>query len=331
MAADLVISVINYRTGQMTIAAAASVLTALGARAAEVVIVDNASGDGSEAEIADWIAAQDDPRLHLIRSATNSGFSGGHNQTLAAYPEAAFYLILNSDALLRPDFFDHLLPFAEGSRAGLIAPRVEADDGTPHTTTFRFARPITELIRAAVTGPVTKLLKRYDVPLGPAPDPARIEWVEFSCVLLRGDMVRAIGPMDDAYFLYYEDEEYALRARRAGWGIGYVPQARGVHFCGGSGPVTSLQAAKKRLPPYYYRSRTRFLRQISGPLGPLLGNIYWMLGRVVAHARRVLGRSVPAAHDREWRDIWTGFLSPLKPDPLSPAGRTGSGPDSPAP
>ena len=93
-----------------------------------------------------------------------------------------------------------------------------------------------------------------------------------------------------------------------------MPAARAVHFRGGSGPVKKIQAAKKRLPPYYWRSRTRFLRQGYGVLGPLRGNLAWMLGRGVAGLRLLTGRGMPKAHDREWRDIWKGFFDPLRPD-----------------
>jgi len=216
---DLAVSIINYRTGEMTIAAAASVLDVLGDRQARVVIVDNASGDGSAEEIAAWIETAGDDRLSLVRSATNSGFSGGHNQGMAAAPGAGFYLILNSDALLKPGFFETILAAAEANpRAGLIAARLEWDDGTPQQSCFRFAGPASELIRGAATGPVTKLLSRYVVALDLPPEPAAIEWASFACIMLRGEMVRAIGPMDEGYFLYFEDAEYALRARRAGWG-----------------------------------------------------------------------------------------------------------------
>ena len=75
-----------------------------------------------------------------------------------------------------------------------------------------------------------------------------------------------------------------------------------------------MQAEKKRLPAYYWRSRTRFLRQAHGVSGPLLGNLAWMGGRVIAGARLLTGRGVPPAHDGEWRDIWIGFLTPLRPD-----------------
>lgn len=311
----LAISIINYRTGEMTIAAVRSALDALGPRAARVVIVDNASGDGSANQIATWIAQTGDDRVTLVRSPTNSGFSGGHNQGMAAAPGAAFYLILNSDALLRPDFFDALLPATKAAaKVGLFAPQLEWEDGIPQISCFRFASPISELLRGARTGPVTRLFPRHVTALGLAPDPAEIDWASFACILLSGEMVRELGPMDEGYFLYYEDSAYALSAQRAGWGVRYVPAARAVHFRGGSGPVKKIQAEFKRLPPYYWRSRTRFLRQAHGPLGPLLGNLAWMIGRAIASLRLLTGRSMPPAHAREWRDIWTGFLSPLKPD-----------------
>lgn len=325
---DLAVSIINYRTGAMTIAAVDSVRAALGERPARVVVVDNASGDGSAEEIEAWMRAQSDPRLTLVRSPLNSGFSGGHNQGMAAAPGADFYLILNSDALLRPGFFDALLPETERHpRIGLFAPQLEWEDGRPQISCFRFASPASEFLRGARTGPVTRLLRRHVVALELPPDPAEIEWASFACILLRGEMVRQLGPMDEGYFLYFEDAEYALRARRAGWGVGYFPAARAVHFRGGSGPVKKMAAEYRRLPAYFWRSRTRFLRQAHGPLGPLMGNLAWVAGRGVASLRLLTGRTIPKAHDGEWRDIWTGMLDPLRPDraPESPT------PDSPTP
>lgn len=311
----ILVSIINYRTHDLTIEAVRSVLDALDERPAQVVVVDNASSDGSDRIISDWIATTGDPRVSLVRSETNTGFSGGHNQGMAADPEADFYLILNSDALLRPGFFEATLAAAEAHpRAGLVAPRLEWEDGTRQVSCFRFAGPASELIRGANTGPVTTLLKRYVVALDSPPDPDAIEWASFACILLRGDMVREIGQMDEGYFLYFEDAEYALRAFRAGWRVVHAPEARAVHFRGGSGLLKKMQAEKKRLPAYYWRSRTRFMRQAHGVSGPLLSNLAWMAGRMIAGARLLTGRAVPPAHDGEWWDIWIGFLTPLRHD-----------------
>ena len=313
---DLAISIINYKTGEMTIAAVASVLEALQDRDAQVVVVDNASGDGSADEIAAYIETMGDSRISLVRSATNSGFSGGHNQGIAAAPNAEYYLILNSDAVLRPGFFDAILEAANANpKVGMVAPRLEWDDGPAQQSCFRFASPQSEIIRGAGSGPVTKMLSSHVVALELPPDPSDIEWASFACILLRGDMVRSIGDMDDGYFLYFEDAEYALRATRAGWGVIYTPDAKAVHFRGGSGPVKKIQAAKKRLPAYYWRSRTRFFRQAYGPLGPFLANLGWLTGRVLAHTRLLAGRKVPPSNQSEWRDIWTGFLKPLEQAP----------------
>lgn len=307
MTDELVVSIINYRTADLTIACVASVLEdfeASGLQDAHVVVIDNASGDGSEAVIADWLAARPGVPVTLVRSATNSGFSGGHNQGMAARA-ARFYLVLNSDALLRPGFCRTILDAAEARpEVGLFAPQLEYEDGTVQTSCFRFHSPASELIRGAATGPVTKLLKRWDVPLAPPPPADQIEWASFACILLRGAMVEDIGPMDEGYFLYFEDSEYCLRARRAGWGIAHVPQARAVHFRGGSGPVKAMATARRRLPRYYYESRARFFRQAHGRGGPLRANLMWFLGRGIATTRRLFGKPSARAVESETSDVW---------------------------
>lgn len=311
----IAVSIINYRTGDMTIAAVQSVLDDLGERDGDVIVIDNASGDGSAELIADWITAKGDSRIRLIQSNQNSGFSGGHNQGMAAAPDAEFYLVLNSDALLRPGFFDAMLLAANRDpKVGLIAPQLEYDDGEVQISCFRFTGPISEIIRGAATGVVTKFLKRHVIAIPNPPAPELIEWASFACILLRAKMVREIGPMDEGYFLYFEDAEYTLRARRAKWNVVHTAQARAVHFRGGSGPVKQNQSEKKRLPVYYWRSRTRFLRQAHGVSGPFLGNLGWMLGRTIAQARRLTHSAPHTIHEHEWCDIWTGFWNPLKPD-----------------
>lgn len=314
MTCRLAVSIINFRTGPMTIDCIRSVLADIRDLDVQVVVVDNASDDGSADQIAAWIAAQPSGTpVRLVRSATNSGFSGGHNQGMAAL-EAEHYLILNSDALLRPGFLTAILSAAEAHpEAGLVAPRIETDDGEVQVSCFRFHSPLSELIRGANSGPVTRLLARHVVALPPPVNPAEIEWASFACILLRGQMVRALGPMDEGYFLYFEDAEYCLRARRAGWRIVPEPRAVAVHFRGGSGPVKALEKARRRLPPYFYASRTRFLRQAHGPLGPVLANLAWGAGRAIAQLRRLTGRSVPPAVESEAHDLWTNILTPLGP------------------
>lgn len=312
----LAVSIINYRTGAMTLKCAASVLEDFAeldaGRGAEIVIVDNFSNDGSAEEIAAWIAAQSPPvPVRLVLSSTNSGFSGGHNLGMSAVP-ADFYLILNSDALLRRGFCRALLAAAEiQPEAGLFAPRIEYEDGTQQTSCFRFPSVASELIRGAASGPVTRMFKRHEVAMQMPPAAGQIGWASFACILLRGAMVRSIGLMDEGYFLYFEDTEYCLRAARSGWSVAYVAEARAIHFRGGSGPVKAMAAAKRRLPAYYYASRTRFLYQAHGFFGLWAANLAWLFGRGLAQLRRLVAKPVPQASAAEARDIWINILSPL--------------------
>ncbi len=312
MTCRIAISIINYRTGPMTIECVQSVLADIGELDSQVVVVDNASGDGSADQIADWIAAQPaGTPVTLLRSDQNTGFSGGHNLGMAAV-RADYYLILNSDALLRPGFLAQILAAADANpQAGLVAPQIETDDGDIQASCFRFHSPASELIRGAATSPVTRVLQRHVVALPSPADPEAVEWASFACILLRGAMVDQIGPMDEGYFLYFEDAAYCLGAHRAGWGIVQETRAVAVHYKGGSGPVEALGAARKRLPAYYYSARTRFFYQAYGHTGLLLANLMWLSGRGLAHLRRFAGKSVPKAKDTEARDLWTNFLRPL--------------------
>lgn len=314
MICRLAVSIINFRTGALTLDCLRSVLADIGDLDLRVVVVDNASGDGSAEMIADWIAAQPPGTpVTLVRSATNSGFSGGHNQGIAAVP-AEHYLVLNSDAVLRPGFLRAILAAADAEpAAGLVAPRIETEGGEAQISCFRFHGPASELIRGAASDPVSRFLAWRDVPLAHPVQADEIEWASFACILLRGEMVRQIGPMDEGYFLYFEDAEYCLRARRAGWRIAFAPEAVAVHFRGGSGPVKSLSKERRRLPAYYYASRTRFLYQAHGWAGLLAANLAWGLGRLIARVRPLFGRPVPAAVACEGRDIWTNILRPLGP------------------
>lgn len=309
---DVAVSVINYKTPDLTLNCVQSALDDFEGINGCVVIIDNLSDDGSVAQIEAWLAAQPEGTpVHFVKSPLNSGFSGGNNQGFAAV-EAEFYLVLNSDALVQRGFFAAVLAAARANpKAGFVAPRILYDEGGVQNSCFRFHSPQSEFMRALRLGIVARAMARYDVTLGPDPDLAQIEWASFACLLLRGAMIKEIGPMDEGYFLYFEDAEYCLRARRAGWHVAYASEARAVHFRGGSGPVKSLQKARAELPRYYYASRSRFLYQACGQMGLLAANLGWHLGFGLKQLTRLLGRQVPPMPAREGRNIWTNFSAPL--------------------
>lgn len=310
------VSIINYRTAEMTIRCVESALADLDGVGGgdpidgHVVVVDNRSGDGSADAIAAWIdRAGVGARVTLVRSATNSGFSGGHNQGVAAR-RAEAYLVLNSDALVRPGAVGALLAALRADPGlGIVGPRIEHEDGAPQISCFRFPSPWSELARGAGIAALDRALSRRAVAIGIEPDPAEIEWTTFACVLLRGSMAEAVGPMDEGYFMYFEDADYCLRAARAGWRVGHAPQARVVHFRGGSAPVKKLAAARKRLPGYFYAARTRFLHAAHGRAGLLAANLAWVLGRGLSFLKLLAGRT-PRRVEREALDMWINVLDP---------------------
>jgi GT2 family glycosyltransferase len=310
----LCVVVINYRTPDLVADCLQSLVPELDATSDAVVVVDNHSDDGSVAEIEDWLVANDAKKLvRLIRAQRNLGFSGGNNLGMSAC-DADYYLLLNSDTIVRPGAIATLLRTAESfPGAGLISPRLEWPDGDGQQSCFRFPTPVSEFIDAARTGPITRALARFNVPMPLADTVVRPSWTSFACVLLRADMLRTTGPMDEGFFLYFEDVEFCWRARRAGWDVLHNPAARVVHLRGGSAPVKKLAAQRKALPRYYYESRARYFFIAHGRAGLTLSNCLWWLGRCVSKFREVLERRPSALPQRQASDIWTNWRHPQIP------------------
>ncbi|WP_018277500.1 glycosyltransferase family 2 protein [Teredinibacter turnerae] len=308
---ELLIVVINYKTADMVIDCLQTVLPQL-KEGQKVALVDNCSGDGSAETLQTWVAAHGEGKVDLILSPENGGFSAGNNIGIK-HAEAEHYLLLNSDTLLRDGALATMLDTMTSKRCGFVAPRLEWPDATPQESCFRFHRPISELIYGAATGAVTRLLGRWVVALPVSEKPISPEWASFACIMLRGDMVKDVGLMDEGYFLYYEDVDYCKEAANRGWSIVYQPAARVVHLRGGSSPMKSNYAHKKRLPYYYYASRTRYFAKHYGRLGAFLANSAWLAGRSISKLRELLGKKDIAACEKQFSDIWIQFSSPLKP------------------
>ena len=318
--------IINYRTPDLTIGCLRSLAEELGAVDGRVVVVDNASGDGSAEKIGDWLASSSiAERAKLICSRTNSGFSGGNNLGLASL-NADFYLLLNSDTLLREGALAGLLEAAaRHPGAGAIAPRLEDIDGTAQQSCFRYASPWSELLESASLRPVSHLLGRFEVALPVSDTPITCDWASFACILLRREAADAAGPMDDGFFMYFEDADYCRRLAKAGYSTIYDPSAWVVHLRGGSSPVKAAMARGGRPPAYYFASRTRYFRKLYGPLGPFTANVMWLIGRGLARLRPLMGKALRPACENQASDIWMNWLDPMG-DNKAPDGAPGPAP-----
>ncbi|MEK7266476.1 MAG: glycosyltransferase family 2 protein [Pseudomonadota bacterium] len=307
------IVVINFRTAMLVKNCLAALGPELEENDARVAIVDNFSNDGSAEEIAAWLMTGEiwKSRVFLIRSPSNEGFSGGNNIGIEAF-DAQHILLLNSDTLARAGALKALIDAsAREEDAGIVAPRLEDEDGTPQISCFRFHSPLSEFLHAAETAPLDKLFSFAVVPTPVAEAPISCDWVSFACVLIKRAALDDAGLMDDGYFMYFEDADYCRALKKHGWRVVYEPAARVVHLRGGSSPVKSSMKTKKRPPAYYYAARTRYFRKTFGPLGLYAANLLWLAGRAVARARSLLGKPAPALCEDQGRDQWTNWRAPL--------------------
>lgn len=309
------IIILNYRTPQLVVDCLFSLQDQIKSDKQQVIVVDNASGDNSIEIIENVIKQQRwENWVKLIPSAVNGGFSAGNNVGIKAV-EAENYLLLNSDTIVREGAIAQLLNALETyPEAGIISPRLEWPDGTPQISCFRYHSPISELIKAAATGPVTKILSPYNVPIPVSNTPFEPQWISFACVLIRKAVIDQIGLMDEGYFMYFDDTDYCRRARDAGWKILYYPQARVVHLRGGSGTVKTEIATRKRPRPYLYASRSRYFAKFyGGQLGLLQANLFWLIGRSISLLREITkNRKESHINEKTIQDIWMSWRNPMQ-------------------
>jgi GT2 family glycosyltransferase len=304
--------VLNYRTPDLSLACARSVGPQLGPDDV-LVLVDNQSGDGSAERLRAGLPALEalgPARVLLVESPVNGGFAAGNNLGIRAV-DAGAYLLLNSDTVVRPGAVDRLLAALESDpRAGLVSPALVDPDGSPQVNCFRRHSPVSELLSAARTGPIDRLLERWVVPLHApgAHDELRagFEWTSFAAVLISRAVIHRVGLLDEGFFMYFEDVDYCLRVRAAGFELRHEPRAEVVHIHGASSQVEALAHARRRRPAYYYAARRRYFEKTFGKAGPALANALWTVGRGIAWLREVAGSKQPHACALELVDNWLG-------------------------
>ena len=304
--ARLGVVILNYRTPQLVIDCLRSLHGEVDPERDRVVVVDNASGDGSAKRIRAAIAREGWAHARVVESSDNGGFSAGNNIGIRAV-DAAAYLLLNSDTVVRPGAIQRLREALEGDpAAGLVGPRLEDPDGSVQVSCFRSPTVWSELIYAARTSAVSRALARYVVPVFPEEAPTDPEWTSFAAVLIRREVFEQVGLLDEGYFMYFEDVDYCRRARRAGWKIRHQAEARVVHLHGASSHVEDMTRARERRPRYYYASRSRYFRKAFGEVGLLAANSMWTIGRGVSALREVFGKKPPHTVAFELVDNWRG-------------------------
>ena len=307
----LLVIIINYKTPGLVCDAVLSLHKDLDPELDRVVIVDNLSEDESINVLSNFIDKNKfDSWVEIVESGVNGGFSSGNNIGLM-HAKAEYYLLLNSDAYVREGAIRALFSSAASdARLGIIAPKLEWDDGRQQVSLFHHLTVWNSFLSSAKTGLFTRLgrivgLKEVAIPIDKHYELVGPDWVSFACVLLRGAMVDEVGLMDDGFFMYREDNDYCRRATQAGWKIGYAPEAKVVHLNQGA----SNDFGVSRLPTFYFESRSRYFLKYYGRLGLLCANLLWLLGRSISLFREVVQSKESAFHRTMIGDIWIGFFS----------------------
>jgi hypothetical protein len=265
----------------------------------EVVVVDNASRDGT----VEWLDGER-PRVRVIANAGNRGFTRGVNQGLAAARGEAL-LVLNPDARIGPAALERLLEALGEPGLAAVAPMLVDDQGRPVRSCGRFPSLWTlacEHLGPARLFPEHPWFAWYKYGGRPLESLERVDWCSGAALLLRRDAYRRLGGLDEGIFMYMEEVDWCRRARAAGLGVRYVPAARVTH----SGQHASRQV---REASYLHnlRSRVYYFRKHHGAPAAAGARAILSLGLILRWlaARLRIGRAgEPGVYARGLQAVW---------------------------
>lgn len=241
---DVDVIIVAHEAGDYLRGAVASVASDPDVR--RVIIVDNASTDG----VPDAVAAAH-PNVRLIR-AENRGFAAGNNVGIAD-SDAPWLLLLNPDAEVAAGSLRSLLAFAnEHPKVAIVGPEILNPDGSRQAGS-RGRFPALVSVISLHMSRVRASLRRATPPVPERlPAPARMDWITGAAMLVRRASIDAVGPMDEEFFLYYEDVDWCHRMSDAGWEVWVEPAATAIHHLGKSTVPSAFSAEKYRAAFYRY-------------------------------------------------------------------------------
>jgi N-acetylglucosaminyl-diphospho-decaprenol L-rhamnosyltransferase len=226
----------------------------------DIVVVDNASRDGSAQAVADH-----EPDVTLLSLDTNLGFGAGANRGVAR-TDSPYVVIVNPDVVVEPGSTKVLVDALERDPGlGIVGPRIDTPDGELYPS----ARAFPNLVDAAghaflhFLWPNNRFSRRYRMLDWDRASARDVDWVAGTHLLVRREAWDAIGGFDEAYFMYMEDVDLCWRMRTAGWRTGYEPDARITHDIGRSTdqtPYRMILAHHRSMLTFAWRSGGRLQR-----------------------------------------------------------------------
>ena len=276
---------VTYESAADLAACLATLPAATGPHELEVLVVDNASRDGS-AEIARGLGVK------VLENPANLGLSRAIDIGAAA-TGAPWLLLVNPDTRLAPGSLARMLATATADPAiGCGGPHLRNSDGSEYPTGRRFPSILVGAVHAALgtVWPGNPATRHYHLADLDRSRPVQVDWVSGACMLLRREAYEAAGRFDAGYFMYFEEMDLCLRLARKGWRVVYDPGAEVTHILGGS-----TRSAPYRKVWNHHRSALRFYRRryAGDPrllLAPLVA-LFLVLRGLVSLLRTALSRA----------------------------------------
>lgn len=255
MSAKILLAFLNYNTSDELRGALESLKAAGRGVEYDLVIIDNASTSAGEKERLEEMKGE----AELLLLPENLGFAGAFNKVLAR-EGYAYFLLLNSDLILPPDFLKDLLQEAGKIKDfGLGSVSFIREDGSPQFSYGPVPTLASELINRSL------FQKRYRKSHPAGETPLEVESLLGAAMLVNGEAVKKAGPMDERFFFFFEETEWCCRMRDHGFKVVHFPSVRATHLQGRSANKVPVRARIE-----FHISRMLFFRLRYGKLALFL-------------------------------------------------------------
>ena len=248
---DLSIVIVNWNTKDLLKKCLQSVYSTVHNLTFEIIVVDNASSDGSQEMLEN-----DFPQAIRICNQENRGFGAANNQAFAVM-KGKYALLLNSDAVLTPNAVDKMWSFCEANkRVAIVCGQLLNADGSKQNSVASFPGLLTLATNTSLLEylfPRQFPSKRYQ-----HDQPLEVDSAIGACMMIRKKALDETGFFDERYFFFFEETDLAYALRRAGWKTYHIPDAYIYHLQGQS----IGNNLKSRIE--FYRSRYQFLNKWHG-------------------------------------------------------------------
>ncbi len=322
---EVSVIIVSFNTRDLLRECLGNVLSEAGTLAIEVLVVENASTDGS----ADMVAAEF-PSVTLLRSDTNLGFGAANNLALAQ-ARGRYFVLLNSDAFFTPGALARAIRHMdETPSCALGGALLVGRDGSHQPSARRFhsvSQDAVVLTGLAARYPKSRLFGHFDRTWADPIQPSPVDWVPGAFSIIRPEALHAIGPFDPSFFLYYEEVDLCRRFKAAGHQIWYWPDIVIIHIGGESSrnlKQLEFSPGASQIVLWRMRSTLLYYRKHHGPRVHLAR---WM-EHTLYSATALRNRLSRSAHRRErarhyhtlvtlltqaWHDTHGGRISPPRP------------------